>query len=336
MSKIVLPISHVRRQDRAVNDESWIRQLLHTAPYGSLATSIDGQPFVNSNLFVYDEGRHAIYLHTARIGRTRSNIESAERVCFSVSQMGRLLPAAEALEFSVEYAGVAIFGRAQVVDDDSEAEHGLQLLLDKYAPHLRPDVDYRSITPQELKRTAVFRIDIDEWSGKKKEVGDDFPGAYHFDQLDEGQVEEHHREGLLISTDRRKLDIDLIYQFLANEAYWSSGVTKGKVMRQMKHALCFGLYTETDKRRQQIGFARAVTDYTNFAHVADVFILEPYRGRGLGTWLMQSVLAHAELQGIKEWSLNTRDAHGFYRQFGFDSPSSQEYRMSMRPGQEQR
>lgn len=335
MNKTPPPISHVRRQDRAVSDEAWIRHFLHTASYGSLATSIDGQPFVNSNLFVYDEQRHAIYLHTARLGRTRSNIESAEKVCFSVSQMERLLPAAEALEFSVEYAGVAIFGSARVVEDDIEAEHGLQLLLDKYAPHLRPDVDYRSITPQELKRTAVFRVDIDEWSGKKKEVGEDFPGAYRLEQLDEGQIEEHRREGLLISTDRKKLDVELIYQFLTNEAYWSPSVSKDKVMRQLKHALCFGLYTENNERRQQLGFARVVTDYTNFAHVADVFILEPHRGRGLGTWLMQSVLAHPELQGLKEWTLQTRDAHGFYKQFGFAGPSSLEYRLSMRPDEKQ-
>ena len=97
--------------------------------------------------------------------------------------MGRLLPANEALEFSVEYAGVMIFGTAVFVADPVEAEHGLQLLLDKYAPHLRPGQDYRPITPGELKRTAVYRITIEEWSGKQKVAPDDFPSAYLFEDV---------------------------------------------------------------------------------------------------------------------------------------------------------
>ena len=175
-----VPYAQVRRPDRAVTDEEWIRAFLHEAPIGVLATVHEGQPFINTNLFVYDEAANVIYMHTARAGRTQANVETAERVCFSVSQMGRLLPAAEALEFSVEYKGVVVFGTARIVTDAAEAEHGLQLLLDKYAPHLRPGRDYRPIIPEEIKRTAVYRIDIEQWSGKKKEVAADFPGAFHF------------------------------------------------------------------------------------------------------------------------------------------------------------
>jgi nitroimidazol reductase NimA-like FMN-containing flavoprotein (pyridoxamine 5'-phosphate oxidase superfamily) len=145
-----------------------------------LATSYEGQPFVNTNLFVYDLDTHALYLHTALQGRTRSNVEANRQVCFSISEMGRLLPADTALEFSVEYAGVTVFGRAVLVNDPVEAERGLQLLLDKYFPHLQPGKDYRSITPDELARTAVYRVDIDCWSGKRKQVAADFPGAFLF------------------------------------------------------------------------------------------------------------------------------------------------------------
>ncbi len=174
----------VRRADRAVTDEMWIKEMLHTAAWGTLATAHDGQPFLNSNLFVYDESRHVIYTHTAHVGRTRANVEAEgpARVCFGVFDMGRLLPADEALEFSVEYEGVTVFGTAQVVGDAAEAEHGLQLLLDKYAPHLRPGRDYRGITADELKRTAVYRIDITEWVGKRKEAASDFPGAFRYDE----------------------------------------------------------------------------------------------------------------------------------------------------------
>lgn len=177
------PLTKIRRADRAVEDEAWIKALLHRAPLGALATVHQGQPFINSNLFVFSEERHAIYLHTARKGRTRENVEADSRACFNVSEMGRLLPADEALEFSVEYASVVAFGAVRVIDDPEEATHGLQLLLDKYAPHLRPGRDYRAITVDELKRTTLYRMDINAWSGKKKEVDADFPGAYYYEQL---------------------------------------------------------------------------------------------------------------------------------------------------------
>ena len=117
-------------------------------------------------------------MHTAQVGRTRANVDENAKVCFHTFSMGRLLPADEALEFSVEYAGVTVFGDVVYVEDDAEKESGLQLLLDKYAPHLLPERDYRPITPEELKRTAVYKIKINEWIGKKKEVEDDFPGAF--------------------------------------------------------------------------------------------------------------------------------------------------------------
>lgn len=174
------PPTAMRRSDRAVEDESWLKAFLHRAPIGMLATVYEGQPFINSNLFVYDEAAHVIYMHTARVGRTRANVDGDERVCFSISDMGRLLPAPEALEFSVEYSGVVVFGRASVVEDVVEAKHALQILLDKYFTHLQPERDYRPSTDDELKRTSVYRIDIDSWSGKRKQVEPDFPGAFFY------------------------------------------------------------------------------------------------------------------------------------------------------------
>lgn len=158
---------------------------LKRAPYGFLATvGPDAQPFLNANLFVFDDrsnGRR-IYLHTHRTGRTRDNLEptaeAAPKVAFGAMAMGRLLPAPEALEFSVEYAGVIAFGTGHVVDDPEEARTALQILLDKYAPHLRPGTDYRPTTDAELRRTAVYRIDVETWSGKQKEADPDFPGAF--------------------------------------------------------------------------------------------------------------------------------------------------------------
>lgn len=172
--------TETRRKDRAIADETWIAGFLHRAPFAALATVHDGQPFVNSNLFVFDEEARVLYLHTARVGRTAANVRAHERVCVSVSEMGRLLPAEEALEFSVEYAGVTVFGSAAIVDDPAEAERALQALLDKYFSHLTPGVDYRPITADELARTTVYRVAVESWSGKRKEAPADFPGAFSY------------------------------------------------------------------------------------------------------------------------------------------------------------
>jgi hypothetical protein len=168
----------MRRRDRAVEDQAWIRDFLARAPVGTVAVCDGLQPLLVPNLFVFDPDRAAIYVHSARIGTTRSVCETNERVAFAVHEMGRLLPADEALEFSTEFASVVAIGRATVVEDAGEARDALQALLDKYAPHLSPGRDYRPPTPEEMKRTTVLRIDVESWSGKRKEAEPEFPGAY--------------------------------------------------------------------------------------------------------------------------------------------------------------
>jgi N-acetylglutamate synthase-like GNAT family acetyltransferase len=116
----------------------------------------------------------------------------------------------------------------------------------------------------------------------------------------------------LISTDRSKLDVDVIHGFLAR-SYWAAGIPRETVARSIENSLCFGVY---DNHRQ-IGFARVISDFATYAYVADVFILEPYRERGLGKELIASIMAHPDLQGLLRWSLGTRDAQGLYAQFGF-------------------
>ena len=177
--------ARVRRQDRAVQDEAWIREFLHRAPYGVVATAEGSQPFLNANTFVYDEGAHAIYIHTAREGRTPANIEANPRVCFMVSEMGRLLPAQKAMEFSCEYAGVVVFGRAELVQGEEEARRAMEMLLSKYFPHLRPGNHYHAVSKDELDVTAVFRIRIEQWSGKQKREAASFPGAFLYGESPE-------------------------------------------------------------------------------------------------------------------------------------------------------
>ena len=123
----------------------------------------------------------------------------------------------------------------------------------------------------------------------------------------------------LISTDQTKLDVDVVYNFLTR-SYWAAGIPRETVVRAIENSLCFGMYDNA----KQIGFARVISDFATYAYIADVFILEAYRERGLGKELMASIMSHPKLQGLRRWGLGTRDAHGLYAQFGFkpvDNPS---------------
>ncbi len=167
------------RKDRA-KDEAWIKAFLQRIPFGALATEQAGQPYVKPSLFVYAEPENALYIHGALVGRMRSTLEANPRVSFCVAEMGRLLPADTAMEVGVEYASVVVFGRAELLEDATQAHHGLQLLLDRYFPQFKPGVHYRTIQPEELDATSVYRITIESWSGKEDRARPDFPGAFTF------------------------------------------------------------------------------------------------------------------------------------------------------------
>jgi nitroimidazol reductase NimA-like FMN-containing flavoprotein (pyridoxamine 5'-phosphate oxidase superfamily) len=160
-------IRRVRQRDLAVENEAWIRSQLREAPYGVVATDSEGQPFINPLIFAYDEEANAIFFHTGRQGRIFSNVSANPRVCFNVCRMGELVARPAACEFGVEYDSVIVFGKARVVEDLEEARRALKLLLAKYFADLHYGQDYTPITPQQLARTAVYRLQIEAWSGKR-------------------------------------------------------------------------------------------------------------------------------------------------------------------------
>jgi len=125
---------------------------------------------------------------------------------------------------------------------------------------------------------------------------------------------EWKKDRYLVSTDRSKIDIDAVHNYLA-QSYWAEGRSKDIVRRSIENSLCFGIY----KQENQIGFARVISDFATFAYLADVFIFEEERGRGLSKWLMEIILEHPQLQELRRFTLATRDAHGLYAQFGFKS-----------------
>jgi GNAT superfamily N-acetyltransferase len=122
------------------------------------------------------------------------------------------------------------------------------------------------------------------------------------------------KDRFYISTEKEKMDIDLIHSFLTR-SYWAEGISKEIVSRSIEGALCFGVF----ENEKQIGFARMITDKATFAYLADVFILEEYRGLGLSKWLMEVIMSYPDLQGLRRLMLATRDAHELYKKFGFTS-----------------
>ncbi len=120
-------------------------------------------------------------------------------------------------------------------------------------------------------------------------------------------------KGYKISANKNDLDFSVVYQFIAS-SYWAKGIPQTTMQRAIENSLCFGVFTE---RNQQVGFARVISDYATYAYLADVFILEDHRGKGLSKWLVAEILNHADLQGLRRFNLVTRDAHGLYEQFGF-------------------
>jgi len=126
---------------------------------------------------------------------------------------------------------------------------------------------------------------------------------------------EINRDEFTISTEKSKLQIDMIYKFMSEESYWAQTRTREQMRRAVENSLCFGVY-EGDK---QIGFARVISDFATFAYIGDVFILPEYRGRGLSKWLMETIVEYPDLQGLRRWLLATKDAHGLYSQFGFNA-----------------
>ncbi len=156
-----------QRRPHLTKDDAWIREYLKTAKIARIATSADGQPFINTSTFWYDEAGHQIVFHSNLAGRIRSNIEYNPKVMLEASELGRLLPSNVALEFSLQYRSVNVFGTARVVTDNEEAKRLLYGLISKYFPTLRPGEEFREITEKELRATSVYAIKIEEWSGKE-------------------------------------------------------------------------------------------------------------------------------------------------------------------------
>ncbi|HNM38405.1 MAG TPA: pyridoxamine 5'-phosphate oxidase family protein [Anaerolineales bacterium] len=156
-----------QRRPHLTKDDAWIRENINTFKAGHFATSVDGQPYINTSTFWYDEAEHQIVFHSNLAGRIRSNIEYNPKVSFEASVLGQLLPSNVALEFSLQYRSIVAFGTAQLVTDPAEMRRLLYGLIGKYFSELSVGQEYREINDKELRATSVYAIKIEEWSGKE-------------------------------------------------------------------------------------------------------------------------------------------------------------------------
>lgn len=145
-----------------------------------------------------------------------------------------------------------------------------------------------------------------------------------FEAAGAGRPRQWRKNGFIVSTDPALLDLDVIHGFLSG-CYWAKGIPKQTVRRSIRNSLCFGVY----KSKKQVGFARVISDFATYAYVGDVFVVDEYRGQGLGKLVMQCIMNHPALEGLRRWSLLTRDAHSLYSQFGFRPLKSPERHMEI-------
>jgi hypothetical protein len=175
----------IRYAGKAVDDPEWIVDFLADQESGVLGLVDDGSPHLVTQLFVYDEEAGAIYVHGASDGRAHGIVERAGSApaCFTTSEMGRFVPAAEPVNFTVEYASVVAYGTIGLVGRRDDKRRVLERFMSKFAPQLTAGEDYEEMSEASIDRTAVYRLDVERWSGKRGEKPPDHPTAYDLDAV---------------------------------------------------------------------------------------------------------------------------------------------------------
>jgi len=145
------------------------------------------------------------------------------------------------------------------------------------------------------------------------------------------KIYETTQNEFVISTDKGKLDVEVIHNYLCNESYWAKNIPLEIVKKSIDGSCCFGLYVNENSISKQVGFARVVSDCATFGYLVDVFVLQTYRGKGLSKWLMETIMNCPDLQGLRRWLLATKDAHNLYTKFGFSALDKPERIMGFKP-----
>lgn len=175
----------IRFQGKAVNDSDWILEFLADQETGVLGLVDDETPHLVTQLFVYDDDEGAIFVHGAQAGRAYGLVEDGDRLraSFTTSEKGRYIPADEPVNFTVEYSSVVAYGTIDLLTDEAEKRDVLGKFMRKFAPQLTKGEDYKEMTDESVGRTAVYRLDVESWSGKKGWKDPDRPGAYDLQEV---------------------------------------------------------------------------------------------------------------------------------------------------------
>jgi nitroimidazol reductase NimA-like FMN-containing flavoprotein (pyridoxamine 5'-phosphate oxidase superfamily)/GNAT superfamily N-acetyltransferase len=287
-----------------------------------------------------------IYLHGSASNAMLGAIVATARCCLSFTVLDGLVFAKSAMHHSMNYRSVVAFGAAERVRDEASKRRASQLLLDQIAPGRNAET--RPPNEAELRVTTVVRVRIAEASLKARSgpaVDDaaDVPLDHYAgvlplrltaglpthehrtapvsnavrarsEQLGAEPVVERPVGDVLLSSDPSRLDLGYVHRFLRDESYWVPGIDEPTVQRSLARSVCVGAYSGNE----QVGFARAITDASRFAYLADIFVDSRLRGRGLGRALVEFLLRHPDVVDVQRVLLGTRDAHALYRKFGFD------------------
>src|SRR5579862_6085122 len=346
-----------RMRKRGTYDREVIHAILDRSIVCHVGVVVDGTPRVLPTLHARLDD--SVFIHGAASNRMLRTAAEGIEVCLTATLIDGLVMARSAFHHSVNYRSAVIFGVATEVTDRERKLAAMRALVEHIAPG-RWD-NSRQPNPKELAATSILELPIAEASAKVRTGGplddeEDYalpvwagviplttrasiptvdarltptiampphisefrpPDARALGSAHDGAPFERSVDGILISTDAARLDLRVVHDFLATQSYWAEGVPREIVARSIANALCFGVYEGT----KQIGFARVISDYATFAYLADVFIIKEYRGRGLSKALMDTIIAHPHLQGLRRFTLGTADAHGLYRKYGFtDAP----------------
>jgi nitroimidazol reductase NimA-like FMN-containing flavoprotein (pyridoxamine 5'-phosphate oxidase superfamily)/GNAT superfamily N-acetyltransferase len=337
-----------RRAARGSHERLLIDAILDEALVCHLGVSLEDGPHVLPTAHVRCGDR--VYVHGARKNHLLAAAAQGIPATLTVTLIDGLVFSREAFHHSMNYRSVVLFGRASEVHDPGEKLSALRALVERTAPGRFDEVI--APTPEELASTLVLAFPIQEGSAKVRSGPPNDGAATAGRGIWAGVVPLALRAGvpvadaldavapplssavrartqalglgprapyerpigeLLVSTDPGRLDHALVHRFLSDESYWASGVSAPDVRASCDQALCFGVY----RGREQLAFARVITDFVRIAYLGDVFVVAEARGQGLSKRLVAEILAHPDLAGVERWLLGTRDAHGLYTRFGF-------------------
>ncbi|MFZ2959414.1 MAG: GNAT family N-acetyltransferase [Candidatus Ozemobacteraceae bacterium] len=312
----------MRRNDKAITDPNELARILRSECVMHLAMYDGAEPFMTAVNYGYD-GK-ALYFHSALEGRKVEIFSDPRyrRICFMVDCYEGIVEqvtGASEPHFTARFESVLGWGCLTREAGPESIRRGLNLLVSQASGK-----SAHYTFPGCLEKTAVFRLDIETMTGKRSPATNH---ANHFSEESRTLSAIHSEkkqtgkgpfevalDGFEISTDPFRLDTKAIHAYLSR-AHWSRGIPLQVVATSLERSLCFGLY---DASGSQVGLARVITDYATFAYLCDVYTLEGHRGKGLGKWLMECVMQHPDLRGVRRFMLVTPDAHGLYRKNGFE------------------